>query len=121
MPNRRRLNPPYYPTHQGTGRSLSLKLVDQLRRQSGESGGALSSSPEVKGSGKNKGREKIHEQRWKWESENMGANRMLSGGKGGRTLNEVSLETPIRYSAGDPVEQWLNNVLCLDTKASFHR
>ncbi len=51
----------------------------------------------------------------------MGANRMSGGGKGGRTLKEVSLETPIRYSAGDPVEQWLNNVLCLDTKSSFRR
>ncbi len=95
--------------------------MDRLRKQSGESVGKLPISSEIKGSGKNKGSEKIHEQRWKWESENMGASRMLSGGKGGRTLKEVSLDTPIRYSAGDPVEQWLNNVLCLDTKSSFRR
>ncbi len=83
--------------------------------------GTLSSSSEIKGSGKNKGKEKIHEKRWNWENANMGSNRMLHGGMGWRKLNEVSLETPIRYAAGDSVEKWLNTVLCLDTKSSFHR
>ncbi|OBZ68966.1 hypothetical protein A0H81_11153 [Grifola frondosa] len=31
-----------------------------------------------------------------------------------RTLREIKLETPIRYSAGDKVEKWLNSLLCLD-------
>ncbi|KAJ2641363.1 N-acetyltransferase 10, partial [Coemansia sp. RSA 1694] len=67
--------------YEGTGRSLSLKLIAQLREQargfvSGGSGG--------------------------------------SSGSGGRTLKEVALEEPIRYSAGDATEQWLNKLLCLD-------
>ena len=32
----------------------------------------------------------------------------------GRVLREITLEDPIRYSAGDPVERWLNELLCLD-------
>lgn len=31
-----------------------------------------------------------------------------------RSLREIKLETPIRYSAGDKVEKWLNSLLCLD-------
>jgi N-acetyltransferase 10 len=31
-----------------------------------------------------------------------------------RTLREIKLETPIRYSAGDGIEKWLNGLLCLD-------
>lgn len=33
---------------------------------------------------------------------------------GGRTLTEVSLDEPIRYGNGDPIERWLNDLLCLD-------
>ena len=61
------------PSYEGTGRSLSLKLIGQLRRQSGV------------------------------------------GGAGGRVLKEVVLEEPIRYAAGDPVERWLYDLLCLDS------
>ena len=52
--------------YEGTGRSLSLKLLSSLRESSGAS------------------------------------------------LKELKLEEPIRYSAGDPVEKWLNSLLCLD-------
>ena len=31
-----------------------------------------------------------------------------------RTLHEVSLQESIRYAPGDAVEQWLNDLLCLD-------
>jgi N-acetyltransferase 10 len=31
-----------------------------------------------------------------------------------RSLREIKLEEPIRYSPGDNVEKWLNNLLCLD-------
>lgn len=57
--------------YEGTGRSLSLKLIQQLRDQSGKT-------------------------------------------QMGRTLHEVVLEEPIRYAPGDPVEKWLNKLLCLD-------
>lgn len=42
------------------------------------------------------------------------------GGGSGRTLREVSLDTPIRYGANDPVESWLYRLLCLDSKVGPH-
>ncbi|KAG0225111.1 N-acetyltransferase 10 [Actinomortierella wolfii] len=33
---------------------------------------------------------------------------------GTRTLREITLEEPIRYAPEDPVEKWLNKLLCLD-------
>lgn len=32
----------------------------------------------------------------------------------GRTFRELELAEPIRYKAGDPIEAWLNELLCLD-------
>jgi N-acetyltransferase 10 len=72
--DKRRSSPRSY---EGTGRSLSLKLVSDLRRQS-------VSTPDAAGNA--------------------------------RTLREITLEEPIRYAAGDPIEAWLNNLLCLDCK-----
>jgi hypothetical protein len=40
---------------------------------------------------------------------------------GARQLKELTLTTPIRYSANDPVEKWMNNLLCLDVAASSTR
>ncbi|PRP80602.1 hypothetical protein PROFUN_11545 [Planoprotostelium fungivorum] len=57
--------------YEGTGRSLSLKLIKQLKEQSEKS-------------------------------------------KTGRMLREVELTEPIRYAQGDPIEKWLNDLLCLD-------
>eukprot|EP01114_Cavostelium_apophysatum_P015200 TRINITY_DN4099_c0_g1_i2.p1 TRINITY_DN4099_c0_g1~~TRINITY_DN4099_c0_g1_i2.p1 ORF type:complete len:1031 (-),score=293.42 TRINITY_DN4099_c0_g1_i2:2-3094(-) len=57
--------------YEGTGRSLSLKLIAQLREQSAKSANS-------------------------------------------RILQEVDLRDPVRYSSGDPVEKWLNDLLCLD-------
>ncbi|KAF8825811.1 hypothetical protein HHX47_DHR6000595 [Lentinula edodes] len=74
--------------YEGTGRSLSLKLIQQLRDNS-------SSGPPTKGdSGKG------------------------NSSHGNRTLNEVKLSTPIRYAPGDEVEKWLNTLLCLDVSSS---
>lgn len=64
--------------YEGTGRSLSLKLVSQLREQQGKIGNT-------------------------------------------RKLREVTLETPIRYGRGDPVEAWLHSLLCLDARISSHK
>ena len=60
--------------YEGTGRSLSLKLIQQLREQSSKN----------------------------------------EAGASGRILKEVTLEEPIRYVEGDPIEKWLNDLLCLD-------
>ena len=78
--------------YEGTGRSLSLKLIQQLRDQSrasikanggGDVAGTLAKS-----------------------SENAHSR--------GRNLREITLSEPIRYAPGDHVEAWLNKVLCLD-------
>lgn len=71
--------------YEGTGRSLSLKLISQLREQSRKP--VLNST----------------------DGETNGA-----AATGSRTLREITLSEPIRYAAGDAVEKWLNQLLCLD-------
>lgn len=66
--------------YEGTGRSLSLKLIDGLRDQN---------------------KFKVR-------------NQEKSTGTGFRELKELSLEEPIRYGSSDPIESWLNDLLCLD-------
>eukprot|EP00891_Asterochloris_glomerata_P009605 jgi/Astpho2/9605/Aster-03877 len=68
--------------YEGTGRSLSLKLLQQLRAE----GAKLSS----------------------------GQGKETSLTAGNRTFREVQLQEPIRYAAGDKVESWLHELLCLD-------
>jgi len=65
--------------YEGTGRSLSLKLLQSLREQN---------------------QQRIVHQK--------------TGGPNSRTLTEFSLEEPIRYGKNDPIELWLNELLCLD-------
>lgn len=67
--------------YEGTGRSLSLKLVQSLREQN-----------QVRVS-------------------HMKDGNLLNPG---RSLLEVELDEPIRYGKNDPVEKWLNGLLCLD-------
>ncbi|XP_022083616.1 RNA cytidine acetyltransferase-like isoform X2 [Acanthaster planci] len=74
--------------YEGTGRSLSLKLIQQLRQQNAT--GGSSSKTEARSSSE------------------------AGSSATGRVLHEVSLDESIRYSVGDDVEQWLNGMLCLD-------
>lgn len=53
--------------YEGTGRSLSLKLVEELRKS-----------------------------------------------QSGRMVHDLPMEIPIRYGLNDPIENWLNGLLCLD-------
>ena len=78
----------FLPRYEGTGRSLSLKLIQQLREQSAPLGSSSSSS--------------------------QSANKGSSSTPLGRTLNEITLNESIRYAPGDEVERWLNHLLCLD-------
>ena len=83
--------------YEGTGRSLSLKLIQQLRDQSRGGVKALEDDADVadRSTGKSsKSGEKAY--------------------SGGRSLREITLSEPIRYASGDAVEKWLNRVLCLD-------
>jgi N-acetyltransferase 10 len=79
--------------YEGTGRSLSIKLIQQLREQT---------RPTIS----------------KDENPVAGPSKVAPGGRTGgghvRSLREIKLEEPIRYSPGDHVEKWLNNLLCLD-------
>jgi N-acetyltransferase 10 len=67
--------------YEGTGRSLSLKLISQLRDQN-----------------------KLH----------LGDHTTKSGTKSIRDLKEIVMDEPIRYGINDPIEEWLNNLLCLN-------
>ncbi|KAF1813674.1 N-acetyltransferase [Eremomyces bilateralis CBS 781.70] len=73
--------------YEGTGRSLSLKLIQQLRdesrgiRSKGDTDSKTESSGQVSRA---------------------------------RSLREITLSEPIRYGQGDAVEKWLNTLLCLD-------
>ncbi|XP_076646861.1 RNA cytidine acetyltransferase l(1)G0020 [Halictus rubicundus] len=71
--------------YEGTGRSLSLKLLQQLRSQ-------------TVGSNRN---EKLDKQQ---------NEKTIIG----RQLHELTLEESIRYKPGDSVEQWLCDLLCLN-------
>ena len=74
--------------YEGTGRALSLKLISNLRKEA--AGAGAGNGKEGRGSGG-------------------------GGGVGSaRMLREVALAEPVRYSYGDRVEKWLNNLLCLD-------
>ncbi|KAL7871311.1 hypothetical protein SRHO_G00088080 [Serrasalmus rhombeus] len=73
--------------YEGTGRSLSLKLIQQLRQQSADGQQSLSA-----------------------ENKTTNTARLAAA----RSLHEMSLHESIRYAPGDPVEKWLNELLCLD-------
>ncbi|KAF3919568.1 hypothetical protein ABW20_dc0102727 [Dactylellina cionopaga] len=71
--------------YEGTGRSLSLKLIQQLREQSRSN-----------------------------KANNADSKAAENGVPGGRQLQEIVLNEPIRYAPGDSVEEWLNKLLCLN-------
>lgn len=83
--------------YEGTGRSLSLKLIQQLREQS-------------RGGLKTNGQEEIDVADRATGKASKDSEKSL----GGRSLKEITLSEPIRYAPGDHVEKWLNRVLCLD-------
>ncbi|XP_058806427.1 RNA cytidine acetyltransferase [Phymastichus coffea] len=70
--------------YEGTGRSLTLKLLQQLRAQSAY----INTTSRQK---------------------DLEAKAII-----GRQLQELVLEEPIRYGPGDSVEKWLCDLLCLD-------
>ncbi|TGZ84140.1 N-acetyltransferase [Ascodesmis nigricans] len=82
--------------YEGTGRSLSLKLIQQLRDQSK---GVIKTADEGITTDRSGKTSKPSES---------------TVSLGGRTLREATLTEPIRYAPNDPVEKWLNSLLCLD-------
>ncbi|KAL1971782.1 hypothetical protein VTN31DRAFT_1870 [Thermomyces dupontii] len=81
--------------YEGTGRSLSLKLIQQLREQS-------------------RGAKNVQEDTDIADRSTGKPAKAVEKAPGGRTLREITLSEPIRYAPGDPVEKWLNKLLCLD-------
>ncbi|ODV59343.1 ribosome biosynthesis protein KRE33 [Ascoidea rubescens DSM 1968] len=88
--------------YEGTGRSLSLKLIEQLRNQSNNL---------------NLPKETALITRDKKNSNLLNSGEMVNN-YNGRKLKEIVLDEPIRYAIGDPVEKWLNKLLCLDATLS---
>ncbi len=84
--------------YEGTGRSLSLKLIQQLREQS-------RGVPKLNGAGDAEVADR---------SSGKATTNGDSAAARGRSLREITLTEPIRYAEGDSVERWLNKVLCLD-------
>ncbi len=84
--------------YEGTGRSLSLKLIQQLRESTRPS--LTKDSVDLNDTVTSTSSRKV-----------------LPSGKAmpkARTLREIQLEEPIRYGSGDKIEKWLHTVLCLD-------
>jgi N-acetyltransferase 10 len=100
--------------YEGTGRALSLKLIKELRdRKGGRQAGvqaATAAADAISGPKSKKGEVKVHEQRWAAASAAAADPVTANAGP----LREIELITPIRYALGDPVESWLNKLLCLD-------
>uniref|UniRef100_A0A8D8M9L1 RNA cytidine acetyltransferase n=1 Tax=Cacopsylla melanoneura TaxID=428564 RepID=A0A8D8M9L1_9HEMI len=73
--------------YEGTGRSLSLKLLQQLRTSALPMG---------------------------VNSAQGGGDAKSMASATGRSLHEITLDESIRYKPGDAVEKWLTHLLCLD-------
>lgn len=82
--------------YEGTGRSLSLKLIKQLREQS---------RPGAKAHGETAVADR---------STGRASKEQSAGFQASRSLREITLSEPIRYAKNDAVEKWLNTLLCLD-------
>ncbi|XP_077994185.1 RNA cytidine acetyltransferase-like isoform X2 [Glandiceps talaboti] len=80
--------------YEGTGRSLSLKLIQQLRQQNLTYGGGNTTEAKAAAA--------------------MATKSEAGSSASGRVLHEFTLEESIRYATGDEVEKWLNQLLCLD-------
>ena len=101
--------------YEGTGRALSLKLLKELRDSKNRRNvvkAANTAASSITGPTSAKGEHKVHEQRWAAEAEAASAANSDLNNSG--PLREIELSTPIRYASGDPVENWLNKLLCLD-------
>ncbi|KAJ7593715.1 GNAT acetyltransferase 2-domain-containing protein [Mycena floridula] len=83
--------------YEGTGRSLSLKLIQQLRESTAPS--AVASEPTEATTTTN-------------------TSKKYKATAKARQLHELSLSTPIRYGQNDQIEKWLYNVLCLNASLS---
>jgi N-acetyltransferase 10 len=73
--------------YEGTGRSLSLKLLQKLCQQTSSLSGA---------------------------NANIEVKKQVQRSASGKVLHELKLNESIRYANGDLIEKWLNDLLCLN-------
>ncbi|KAA1106649.1 hypothetical protein PGT21_036803 [Puccinia graminis f. sp. tritici] len=90
--------------YEGTGRSLSLKLIAQLRELSKKS--VVNSAA------------KSHNDSSSTKDASATTAVTYQKPSLSRSLKELKLDEPIRYAEGDGVEKWLNGLLCLDVQTS---
>ncbi|KAF8570268.1 hypothetical protein P879_03166 [Paragonimus westermani] len=97
--------------YEGTGRSLSLKLIKQLRSECKLSDVSLrlQSKPNLNVVSNTRPTKDV----------DVGLGKSFRSANTSRVLYEVTLNEAIRYANGDPVEAWLNELLCLDCGASL--
>ena len=106
--------------YEGTGRALSLKLLKELRDTKDRNRVVTAANAAAKslvGPTYNKAAGEIHEKRWAVAAATASSIASFSSkgpNSSGGALREIELATPIRYAENDPVERWLNNLLCLD-------
>lgn len=98
-------------SYEGTGRSLSLKLIQQLRQKSADSQQKLTAENRSTNTARLAAGKRRWRVWWLWVSPLWLLGFCLLTA---RTLHEVSLHESIRYAPADPVEKWLNELLCLD-------
>lgn len=89
--------------YEGTGRSLSLKLLSQLRAAGAKLGSSGGSANGGVGGG---------------SATNGDGTTSSSSSLLPRTFREITLTAPIRYAPGDAIERWLHQCLCLDAPGS---
>ena len=98
--------------YEGTGRSLSLKLIQQLRDLA-KPASIATAQPVTEAATSSKK-----------SSANTSNAALLSGSSKAsisRSLKEIKLDEPIRYGPSDPIERWLNSLLCLDATLTPNR
>lgn len=100
--------------YEGTGRSLSLKLVKELRNECRVPEASLRVQPQLTSPiGVSNSTVTIQ----KNEGAHLGNGLLWEDTS--RVLYEVTLTEAIRYANGDPVEAWLTELLCLDCGSSI--
>lgn len=92
--------------YEGTGRSLSLKLIQQLRENTRPT---VAKAPAADESAALTSLSGTHSKK--------GSSALSGVASKARNLKEIQLHVPIRYSSGDQVEKWLNELLCLDASS----
>ncbi|TGZ57202.1 hypothetical protein CRM22_009984 [Opisthorchis felineus] len=104
--------------YEGTGRSLSLKLIKQLRTECrlSDTTVRLQPKPVLPGTVSNP---RVTQPSGNKEAVPVSLGKSLRTADTSRVLYEVTLNEAIRYANGDPVEAWLNELLCLDCGSSL--